>query len=263
LRLVPAPPGTGVVFVRTDLRSAPPIPAIVEQVTDTQRRTTLGRAPNQVGMVEHVLAALAGMRIDNCIVQLNAPEPPGLDGSARRYAEMLEHAGTVLQGARRATWTVDFPIRLRCLGATLTIYPDDEELRISYLLDYGLDAPINRQMHTHVISPAGFLNGLAACRTFILESEALEFQRQGWGRRTTAADLLVFGKRGPINNRLRFADEPARHKILDLMGDLSLFGFDLRGQVVAYRSGHPLNVQLTRELRRQLGAGCCAPRLAA
>ncbi len=96
---------------------------------------------------------------------------------------------------------------------------------------------------------------MAGCRTFILESEAAELRRQGLGTRTTAADLLVFGPKGPIDNRLRYANEPARHKILDLLGDLSLFGHDLRGHVVAYRSGHPLNVELAGVLSRRLAAG--------
>src|SRR6185369_13726291 len=108
-----------------------------------------------------------------------------------------------------------------------------------------------------------FANDLAGCRTFILEAEAAELRRQGLGARTTAADLLVFGPRGPIDNRLRYANEPARHKILDLIGDLALFGHDLRGHVVAYRSGHPLNVMLARTLTWKLGAAPIGYRLAA
>jgi UDP-3-O-acyl N-acetylglucosamine deacetylase len=264
LRFQPAPPATGLVFARTDLRGAPPIPARADQVTGTQRRTTLGTPPNQVGLVEHVLAALAGLRIDNCIIQLNAPEPPGLDGSARQFVEILERAGTVLQPARRSIWTVPAQIVLSQNGATLSVYPAEDELRVSYLLDYGNGAPIARQTHTAVINPEHFANEVAGCRTFILESEAAELRRQGLGARTTAADLLVFGPRGPIDNRLRFGNEPARHKILDLVGDLSLFRHDLRGHVVACRSGHPLNVQLARCLSHAVGGEACpSARLAA
>jgi UDP-3-O-acyl N-acetylglucosamine deacetylase len=252
MRFLAAPPGAGIVFVRTDLRPAPPIPARVEQVTGTQRRTTLGRLPNQVALVEHVLAALAGLRIDNCVVQLNGPEPPGLDGSALPMVQVLQSAGTCLQPARRAVWTVDTPVKIFQDGATLAFYPGDDDLKISYLLDYGLKSPIGRQIHTEVINPEGFQNAIADCRTFILECEAAELRRQGLGARTTASDLLVFGPHGPIDNRLRHANEPARHKILDLVGDLSLFGHDLRGHVVAYRSGHPLNVQLARALTRSM-----------
>jgi UDP-3-O-acyl N-acetylglucosamine deacetylase len=265
LEFLPAPPSTGVVFVRTDLRPAAHIPARFHQVTGTQRRTTLGHAPAQVELVEHVLAALAGLRIDNCVVELDAPEPPGLDGSAQGFVEALCDAGAVLQPARRAIWGVDTPVTVSRNGATLTLHPvEREELRISYLLDYGPHAPIARQVHTQTLTPECFTNELATCRTFLLEAEAEELKRQGLGTRTTTADLLVFGPRGPVDNRLRFGDEPARHKILDLVGDLSLFGHDLRGHLVAYRSGHSLNAMLVRALVQQQEAGVAVPqRLAA
>ncbi len=264
LRFVPAPPDSGVVFVRTDLRPRVHLPARIEQVTGTHRRTTLGRPPAQVGLVEHVLAALAGLRIDNCYVELDAPEPPGLDGSARRFVEALRRGGTALQPERRAVWSVERPVVVSHGGATLAIHPaDGDELKVSYLLDYGPGSPIGRQAHTQLITPEWFADEAASCRTFILEAEAAELRRQGLGARTTAADLLVFGRRGPIDNRLRYANEPARHKVLDLVGDLALFGHDLRGHVVAYRSGHPLNVELVRVLSRKLESGCAVPRLAA
>jgi UDP-3-O-acyl N-acetylglucosamine deacetylase len=264
LRFVPAPPHTGAVFVRVDQGSRPQIPASVELVTGTNRRTTLGQAPTCVSLVEHVLAALAGLRIDNCTIELNAPEPPGLDGSARQFVDCLLQAGIVLQSARRAVWSVDEPVLVRQGNATLALHPaQDDKLRLSYLLDYGDLSPLGRQRHTIDLTPESFTNDVASCRTFLLEEEALAFQRQGLGARTQVTDLLVFGPRGPLNNRLRFADEPARHKILDLIGDLSLLGQDLRGHLVAYRSGHPLNVELVRTLCRQLTAVCSGHRLAA
>jgi UDP-3-O-acyl N-acetylglucosamine deacetylase len=264
LRFVPAPPDTGVVFVRTDLRPPPLIPARLDQVTGTQRRTTLGQPPAHVGLVEHVLAALAGLRIDNCHVEVNGPEPPGLDGSARLFVDALHKAGTQLQSARRVAWTVERPVVVARGGATLTFHPAEaDEFKVSYLLDYGPGSPIGRQQHTQAVTPGQFAGELAACRTFLLEEEAAELRRQGLGARTTTADLLVFGRRGPIDNRLRYANEPARHKALDIVGDLALFGHDLRGHVVAYRSGHPLNVALVRELCGELARDCPAPALAA
>ena len=248
LRFLPAPPATGVVFVRTDLSPPVFLAARIEQVSGTKRRTTLGYPPGQVGLVEHVLAALAGLRIDNCYVELNAPEPPGLDGSARSFVEALTQAGTVLQPAYRPIYCVDQPVIVTQPGATLALHPGTEDFRISYLLDYGPTSPLVRQAHTQAITPAAFAVELASCRTFILEQEVDQLRRQGLGTRTTMADLLVFGPRGPIDNHLRFANEPARHKILDVVGDLSLLGCDLVGHVVAYRSGHPLNVQLVRAL---------------
>jgi UDP-3-O-acyl N-acetylglucosamine deacetylase len=253
LRFQPAPPSTGVVFVRSDLGRRPHIPASIEQVTGTARRTTLGHAPAEVALVEHVLAALAGTRVDNCYVEINAPEPPGLDGSARQFVDLIRRAGTRLQPARRPVWATEKPVVVSHQGTCLTLHPaKDNSLRITYILDYGTHSPIDRQMATQVITPETFANEIAGCRTFLLEREAEELRRQGLGSRTTLADLLVFGPNGPIDNTLRFANEPARHKILDLVGDLSLFGCDIAGHVVAYRSGHALNVEMVRVLSRQL-----------
>jgi UDP-3-O-acyl-N-acetylglucosamine deacetylase len=234
-------------------------------VTGTQRRTTLGHAPGQVTLVEHVLAALAGLRIDNCYVEVDGPEPPGLDGSARTFVDALQQAGSVLQPARRSVWSVTEPIYVATGGATLTLHPTDEpKLKVSYLLDYGPVSPIGRQSHTQVVTPDTFAHELAEARTFLLAEEAIELRRQGIGLRTTAADLLVIGPGGrPIGNQLRHADELARHKILDIVGDLSLFGHDLCGHVVAYRSGHPLNIELARELTRRLAERGGADPLAA
>jgi UDP-3-O-[3-hydroxymyristoyl] N-acetylglucosamine deacetylase len=255
LRFVPAPPSTGVVFVRTDLRPRAFIPAHIDNVTGTQRRTTLGRFPASIGLVEHVLAALAGLRVDNCYVELNAPEPPGLDGSAKKFVDALHRSGTTLQPARRAAWSSDEALVVRQGGATLALHPaNEDEFRISYLLNYGHNSPIGRQIYTQSITPEWFADEVASCRTFVLEEEAADLRRQGLGARTTAADLLVFGRHGLIDNRLRYANEPARHKVLDLIGDLALFGQDLCGHVVAYRSGHPLNVELVRTLNRAMAA---------
>jgi UDP-3-O-acyl N-acetylglucosamine deacetylase len=265
LRFLPAAPCSGIVFVRTDLRPRLQIPAHIGQVTGTQRRTTLGHPPGQVGLVEHVLAALAGLRIDNCVVELNAPEPPGLDGSAQEFVTALIAAGIERQPATRPVWRVDAPVVLHTGAATLGLHPGDDGLCLSYFLDYGHWSPIGRQVHTQRITPGGFLSEIACCRTFILESEVEQLRRQGLGARTTTTDLLVFGPRGPIDNRLRFANEPARHKLLDLIGDLALLGADLCGHVVAYRSGHPLNIELVRRLQAQLLAcqGGCPERQAA
>ena len=289
LRFVPAPPSTGIVFVRTDLRPRQHVQAHIDHVTGTQRRTTLGHPPAQIGLVEHVLAALAGLRIDNCQVELNAPEPPGLDGSARGFVTALLDAGICRQEASRPIFGVDQPVVLSARGATLALHPPmrevlstdpvgaasraaldgparlagpttpEHELYLSYFLDYGLTSPIARQVHTQALTPGSFVQELASCRTFILQEEAAELRRQGLGTRTSAADLLVFGPHGPVDNSLRYANEPARHKVLDLVGDLALLGADLCGHVVAYRSGHPLNVELVRCLHQRLPATTVIP----
>jgi UDP-3-O-acyl N-acetylglucosamine deacetylase len=252
LRFLPAPEGTGIIFRRIDLVPAATIAAHVDHVAGTKRRTILGLGKAQIGLVEHVLAALAGLRIDNCTVELDAAEPPGLDGSSLGFVKVLQDAGIVLQSAPRDILAVEEPIVVEHQGATLALYPaDGDELNVSYTLKYDDGAPIGRQSRTVVIMPEHFAAEIADARTYIFESEAAELRRQGIGARTKVTDLLVFGPDGPIDNRLRHADEPVRHKILDLVGDLALFGRDVRGHVVAYRSGHALNVELVRELERR------------
>jgi UDP-3-O-acyl N-acetylglucosamine deacetylase len=248
-RFLPAPPDSGLAFRRLDLPGAPTVPARFDQVSGTRRRTTLGPPEAGVTLVEHVLATLAGLRIDNCVVELDGPEPPGLDGSAAGFARALSAVGAVNQPAARPMFAVDSPVVVRAPGTTLALHPaDGRELRVSYRLDYGLGAPIPPQTVTLRACPATFLRDVARCRTFLTAPEADALRAQGIGRHLKPADLLVFGPRGPIDNALRFADEPARHKVLDLVGDLALCGFDLAGHVVAYRSGHALNVEMARTL---------------
>jgi UDP-3-O-acyl N-acetylglucosamine deacetylase len=258
-RFLPANPDTGVVFRRTDLPGSPTVAARADAVTGTQRRTTLGPAPHGITLVEHLLAALAGLRIDNCLVELDGPEPPGLDGSAAGFVDALEAAGTVIQFARRAVWTVSKPVVAEAGGATIGLHPaDGTGLRASYMLDYGAYAALPKQAHTLDVRPENFVSDVAGCRTFLTEAEAKQLHAAGVGNHLTPAEVLVFGPRGPIDNALRFANEPARHKLLDLVGDLSLCGFDLAGHVVAYRSGHSLNVELAKRLTA-LAAGSTKP----
>jgi UDP-3-O-acyl N-acetylglucosamine deacetylase len=247
--LHPAPADTGIVFHRTDRSGAQPLPALAKFVTDTQRRTTLGSPENGVTLVEHLLAALAGLRIDNCTVGLDGPEPPGLDGSAAGYVDAIAGAGSVVQLTRRAIWAVENPVIVAANGATVGLHPPDRDgLRASYFLDCGSIGPIPRQTFTLSVQADEFVREVSHCRTFVTAAEADGLRAKGIGRHLTPADLLVFGPRGPIDNRLRFANEPARHKVLDQLGDLSLCGFDLAGHIVGYRSGHALNVELARRL---------------
>lgn len=254
LRFLPAAEDTGVVFRRVDLPGRPEIPAHVSLVTGTQRRTTLGHGNEQVSLVEHVMASLAGLRIDNCIVEIDAPEPPGMDGSAAPFVEALLGAGIQPQHSIRNICTVTAPCGINTGHSSIALHPGDKPgLRVSYFLDYGLDAPLPRQLATVDVDPASFERDVAPSRTFILESEAAHLRAQGLGSRTTPKDLIIFGQSGPIDNALRFADEPARHKILDIIGDLALLGIELAGHVVACRSGHPLNVALGQDLWMRAG----------
>jgi UDP-3-O-acyl N-acetylglucosamine deacetylase len=249
VRFHPAPPNFGVAFLRTDCRDSEPLAALVANVTGANRRTTLGQTPAQVELVEHVLAALAGLRIDNCLIELNACELPGLDGSAAEFVAALASVPLELQSAVRSIWSPSQPVQVTDGRATLTLYPASAPgLTISYLLDYGRPSCLDRQIHSQRLTPTDCLNGLFESRTFLLETETVALRQQGIGAAASPMDLLVFGPRGPIGNSLRFANEPARHKVLDIVGDLALLGQDLAGHVVGYRSGHALNTRLVREL---------------
>ncbi|MFM7113934.1 MAG: UDP-3-O-acyl-N-acetylglucosamine deacetylase [Planctomycetota bacterium] len=248
VRFLPSPAGSGIEFVRTDLPGRPSVPAHVSRVTGTARRTTLG-GEQGVSLVEHVLAALAAHLVDNCVIEIDAPEPPGLDGSCQGFVELLAEAGTRTLPAPRYSYGVEKLVTVSAGNASLTLHPaDSAELTITYMLDYGSSSPIPRQIHTHQFSTGEFIRRIAPCRTFLLSGEVDAFRSQGLGSKTSFKDLLVFGPSGVVGNRLRFGDEPARHKVLDILGDMALVGFDIAGHVVACRSGHPLNVALGRQL---------------
>ncbi len=254
IRFRPAAAGTGVVFLRADLPDRPSVPAHVQYTIPRQRRTTLERGPAIVEMVEHVMAALAGLRVDNCLVEIDGPETPGCDGSSRAFADALAGAGIVEQEAAREVLVIDRPVTVSEGGAILTAHPGDpRRLVLSYNLDYGPRTPIGRQSLFVDVTPESFRDELASSRTFLLEAEAEALREAGIGSRTTERDLLIFGEAGVIGNELRFRDECVRHKILDLLGDLALMGVDLAGHVVAHRSGHQLNAELARELLKALG----------
>ena len=256
LEFRPAHAGTGVVFVRRDLKGCPRIPAQVAYRLDTPRRTSLLCGEASVEMVEHVLASLAGLGIDNCEVWTNAAEMPGCDGSATPFVEALDAAGVVEQDAVRACCVLCDVIRLGNEESWIEGRPVSSAAPVlQYKLDYGLQSPIGRQTFEIALTPDSFRTELAPCRTFMLKAEAEWLQTRGLGRRATFRDLLVYGEDGPIDNRERFPDECVRHKLLDMVGDLSLAGCDLIGRFTAYRSGHRLNAEMVRTLLAQTDVG--------
>ncbi len=245
----PAEPDAGIVFVRRDLEGAPRVEATIAHHTETPLRTTLCAGDAGVDMVEHVMAALAGLQIDNCEVWVDRQEMPGCDGSAAPFVEALLAAGIAEHGAVRAQRVVRKVIRLGdeeswiearpcCSGKTI----------LQHELDYGSGSPIGRQSLEVVLSPELFEKRLASSRTFLLQHEAAALQARGLGRNVTCKDLLVFGPDGPIDSELRFPDECVRHKLLDMVGDLALAGCDLVGRFIAYRSGHRLNAEMVRAI---------------
>lgn len=204
-------------------------------------------------MIEHVMAALAGSRIDNCLIEVDAPECPGCDGSSRVFVEAFEQAGAIEQDRPRQALTIERSFTVREGNATLAAHPGSgDSLTLSYHLDYGPDSAIGLQSYLIDLTPPTFRRELAGSRTFLLENEAHALRAAGIGTRATPADVLIFGRDGVVGNTLRFADECARHKVLDMVGDLSLLGMDLHGFVVAHRSGHHTNASLVRRLLQGL-----------
>ncbi len=248
----PAPPGSGIVFVRRDLPREPRLPARVEYRTETPRRTNLRCGPATVEMIEHVMSALAGLQVDNCEVWVNQAEMPGCDGSALPFVRVLDAAGIVAQDAVREVRRIRQVIRLGDAESWIEARPSNcGKTVLRYELDYGSGSAIGRQSLEVALSPKYFHLNLAPSRTFLLQSEAAAFQARGLALRATYRDLLVFNSEGPIDNELRFPDECVRHKLVDLVGDLALAGCDLAGRVLAYRTGHRLNAELVRAILAQ------------
>jgi UDP-3-O-[3-hydroxymyristoyl] N-acetylglucosamine deacetylase/3-hydroxyacyl-[acyl-carrier-protein] dehydratase len=257
LRVGPAPADSGVVFVRTDLPGKPRIPASVDRVVDRGRRTALAEGAAEVHTIEHLLSACHGMQVDDLVVEIDGVEVPGMDGSALPFAEMLKRAVPVEQkDAPRRELAVRGPEGIVEAGteATLTALPWERGLQVSYTLDYGSGAPFAPQHVSVNLTPEAYLRDVAPARTFVLEAEAKKLQEMGLGKGATYENTLVIGAQGPIQNRLRFPDEYARHKLLDLLGDLFLLGADLKGQVTAVRTGHGGNAALVRRLAAHVRA---------
>lgn len=252
LEFCPAPPEHGVVFERVDLSTPVQIPAGIDYVQPRPRCTVIEHQGTSVAVIEHVMAALAGLRIDNCLVRINAPEPPGGDGSSAAFVAALLQAGEVEQDAFRLRARIQqtFVVTESDFVGVGAQPPLDTEYEIGCVIDYG-SGPIGRQLHRAQITPDRFISELSACRTFVHEQEVQALQAQGIGLRATPENVLVFSESGVIDNSLRFSNECVRHKILDCVGDFALLGCDLVGRFTATQSGHRLNHELIRQIAQQ------------
>ena len=245
----PAAAGSGVTFVRSVNGKPVRIPALVANRVESPRRTNLSVKGGGVEMIEHVLAALSGLRIDNCEVHVDQPEMPGCDGSCQAFVAALDAVGTVEQDAVRTQLIVREVTRLGDEEHWIEARPNKNGgMTVKFRLDYGTGNAIGRQTLQLPVTPDSFRREIASARTFLLKEEAEWLLAQGLGKRTTTSDLLIFDQNGPIENELRFPDECVRHKMLDLIGDLALAGCDLVGHFVAHRSGHRLNADMVRVL---------------
>ena len=255
LEFHPAVANSGIVVIRTDLPGRPRIAANIANRVTGPRRTTLVSNDCAVEMVEHVLSALAGMKIDNCEVHVNQAEMPGLDGSSIGFVLALESAGKVeLDATREITWVTQ-TTRVGDEDSWIEIAPtENQSFELEFLLDYPGNAAIGKQHWETKLTTADYCEQIAPARTFVLDTEAEQLRAKGLGARVGFQDLLVFDQHGPIDNELRYDDECARHKVLDMIGDFALIGTDIVGKFSAFKSGHHLNSQVVIELLKQSAA---------
>ena len=252
LTFKPAAVDSGVTFIRTDIPGSPRIKADVGSLLlapKFSRRSSIGNEQAEVQTVEHLMAALSSLGIDNIDIQIDNNEVPGLDGSSINFVEALEKAILVYQDKPRYVYTVKEPICIQEGASSVTILPA-KEFKIAYTLNYN-HPMLAAQFLEIVINAESFKTALSSARTFCLESEASELQNQGLGLGANYDNTLVVGKTGVIKNKLRFDDEFVRHKILDLIGDLYLAGCPINGHVVALKSGHSLNLKVAQKIYEQ------------
>ena len=250
----PAPAGAGIVFRRIDLDPVVEIPARAEYIDpgEVKRNTTLTRDGAQIHTVEHILAAAAGMQVDNLIIDIDADEPPEpVDGSVMELVESIKAAGIENQGV---------PIKYLKITTPVSYYKDDVELvalpydgfRVSYTIEYDSKF-IGTQYFSVDIDPATFVSEIAPSRTFALMSDVEMLRKEGLIKGGSLDNAVVVDENGIMNETpLRFPDEFVRHKILDILGDLSLSGAPIEGHIIAVRSGHNYNLPFAKLLARDL-----------
>ncbi|NJR65833.1 MAG: UDP-3-O-acyl-N-acetylglucosamine deacetylase [Leptolyngbyaceae cyanobacterium CRU_2_3] len=250
VRILPAEVGQGRYFVRTDLLGAPIIPAQIGAVRQTLLSTELVQAEASVRTVEHLLAALAGMGIDNARIEIDGTEVPLLDGSAQVWVEAIAQTGILPQAATRPQYILTEPIWVQQDDAFVAALPAPE-LRFTYGIDFDLPA-IGNQWHSWCPAQESFVGAIAAARTFGLAHQIEQLRQNGLIKGGNLENALVCGKDGWINPPLRFSNEPVRHKLLDLVGDLSLLGALPQMHVMAYKASHALHAQMTQRLAQVL-----------
>ena len=250
MTLLPAPPNTGVRFRRVDLDGKPEIEARIENVSQTNRSTTLAKGNAKIQTVEHVLAAFTGFEIDNAIIELDANEPPIGDGSAREYCKMIEAAGTVPQGEKREPYRVTTPLELQAQDTLMSVFPHD---RLKVSCTSSDKAGRFSQFFTIEVSPETWKHDLAHARTFCFFEEIEFLIKNGLIRGGSLENAVVIRDDAVLTTEpLRYPDEFVRHKILDILGDLSLLGRPLLGHVVAVRPSHSANCELARLIQNQM-----------
>ena len=273
----PAPENSGIIFKRIDLPGSPEIPADIDHVIDISRGTTIAKDGAEVHTVEHVLASIMGSEIDNIVVELDSNEPPIMDGSAKDYVETLKAAEIVEQNAKRDYLIIEDTVHYHddVNNVDIVALPLKDDFRISVMVDYN--NPALGVQHTGLFNlHKEFEKEFAPSRTFcflseieflieqglikggdlnnaivIVDKEANKEELEILKNRIGIGESVILGSSVTLNNKeLRFKNEPARHKLLDLIGDLALIGAPVKGQILAARPGHKSNVEFTKMLRK-------------
>ena len=244
----PAPAGYGISFKRIDLPETPLVKAAVDSVKETERCTTIGAGDTTVSTVEHLLAAVVALEIDDLLIEIDGPEPPVADGSADVFFDALKRAEPTAIDGDSAVLHVGASFTVREGDATYFVSPSDT-LRLTVTIEW--DHPkIGRQSGCYDITPEAFAESLARARTFGFEDEVEELRSKGLAKGASESTAIVLSKSGIVGTELRWHDEFVRHKAVDILGDIALLGVRLRAEVVAFKPSHKGNVALARVLER-------------
>jgi UDP-3-O-[3-hydroxymyristoyl] N-acetylglucosamine deacetylase/3-hydroxyacyl-[acyl-carrier-protein] dehydratase len=250
MTILPAPANSGVRFRRMDLDGKPEIEARIENVSETTRSTTLAKGNVKIHTVEHVLAALAGYGIDNAIIELDANEPPIADGSSREFCKIIQAAGIVAQPEKREFFAPTEPIELRVGDTMMTIFPDENFKITCTSADKGGRFT---QFYSTEVTPKTWEKELAHARTFCFYEEIEHLIKNNLIKGGSLANAIVIREDAVLTTEpLRYPEEFVRHKMLDIVGDLSLLGRPIRGHVIAVRPGHAGNCELARKILEQV-----------
>ncbi|WED66141.1 bifunctional UDP-3-O-[3-hydroxymyristoyl] N-acetylglucosamine deacetylase/3-hydroxyacyl-ACP dehydratase [Synoicihabitans lomoniglobus] len=250
LTLKPAPAGAGLVFKRTDLSGQPEIKPRVAQVTDLVRNTTIQEGHTKINLVEHVLSALTGCGIDNAVIEMDASEPPIMDGSAKPFVDVILAGEPTEQDATREYFVLDEPVSVTKGNSSLIALPHDGFKITCTSAD---DRGIHTQHLTLDIDPDAYITQIAASRTFTIFEDIEELLKAGKikGGSLDCA-IVIKGDKIMSKDPLRFKDEFVRHKILDIIGDITLLGLPLKAHIIATRPGHAINADLTKALAEKM-----------
>ena len=251
LRLKPAPADHGIRFKRLDLDGLE-VPAVADRIAGISYATGLAQDAASVGTVEHLLAALVGLGVDNVSVELNQAEVPIMDGSAASFVYLVHEAGVRALKAPRRFLKVVRPIALSNGNKRIAVYASDH-FKVTYSISF--DHPLLRhQSRTQHVTEETFAEEIAPARTFGFLKEVEQLRKKGLALGGSLDNAIVLGETGFLNNTLRFEDEFVRHKILDVIGDLALVGHPIIGHVVAHRGGHALHAGFARKILEESDA---------